>query len=148
MVIYLVAFIVSWALLIFFFRKSKSVIIKYLGSLCLACVMIVIVGFIKGDIGESNSNSQALSEQKEIVHNVDWDGSVSQVKAWLIENLKDPRSYEGIEWSKVQKVDLPSYKYMVRHKYRAKNSFGGYAIEKKIFYLDSSGNVVSSEDYE
>jgi len=38
------------------------------------------------------------------------------------------------------------YKYWVRHKYRAKNSFGGYVIENKIFYLDEQGNVVGEKD--
>lgn len=30
---------------------------------------------------------------------------------------------------------------MVRHKYRAKNSFGGYVIENKVFYLNKKGHV-------
>jgi hypothetical protein len=35
--------------------------------------------------------------------------------------------------------------YVVRHKYRAKNSFGGYIIENQKFYLDFKGNVIGIE---
>ena len=37
--------------------------------------------------------------------------------------------------------------YYVRHKYRAKNSCGGYVIENKVFFLDSNGNVTYTVDY-
>lgn len=81
------------------------------------------------------------SKSKETkIENSPWDGSVYQVKKYLKNNLKDPKSYEGIEWSDVQKTHDG---YMVRHKYRAKNSFGGYMIENQIFYLDSKGNVIN-----
>lgn len=73
------------------------------------------------------------------VENNSWDGSVSQVKKHLKANLKDPNSYESIEWSDVIET---SNGYTVRHKYRAKNSYGGYVIENNIFYLDFTGNVV------
>jgi hypothetical protein len=46
---------------------------------------------------------------------------------------------KGMEWSPVTKTADGGY--IVRHKYRAKNSFGGYVIEEKIFTLDSKGNV-------
>lgn len=54
--------------------------------------------------------------------------------------LKDPDSYEGIDWGPSGKYDDTTY-YMW-HKYRAKNSFGGYVIEEKMFLLDSEGDVV------
>lgn len=77
------------------------------------------------------------------IENSEWDGSVAQVKQYLKRNLKDPDSYEGIEWSKVTKV---GNQYKVRHKYRAKNSFGGYVIEEFIFTLNEDGNVISKKN--
>lgn len=38
------------------------------------------------------------------------------------QNLKNPDSYQGIDWSPVESL---GNNYAVRHKYRAKNSFGG-----------------------
>ena len=53
--------------------------------------------------------------------------------------------FEAIDWSPVQKTDDGGF--MVRCKYRAKNSFGGYVIENKVFFLDSGGNVTNYIDY-
>ena len=74
--------------------------------------------------------------------NSSWDCSVYQVKRYLEKSLKDPDSYEGIEWGKVQQNGI---EYKVYHKYRAKNSFGGYVIESHIFTLDADGNVTNVE---
>ncbi len=78
------------------------------------------------------------------IRNSAWDGSVYQVKNYLKKNLKDPGSYEGIEWSEV--YENPDGTYAVRHKYRAKNSFGGMVVENCIFVLDAQGNVISTSE--
>lgn len=67
---------------------------------------------------------------------------MSDVRTHLRETLKDPTSYQDIEWS-------PSWvnsngQYYIRHKYRAKNSFGGYVVEEKIFYLDKNQSLLST----
>lgn len=59
------------------------------------------------------------------------------VRYYLKKNLKDPESYQSIDWNTVQHEG----KTYVKHKYRAKNSFGGYVIEEKIFEFDESGNI-------
>ena len=79
------------------------------------------------------------------ITNSSYDGSVSQVKNYLKKNLKDPKSYEGIEWGKLK--EEPNG-YSVYHKYRAKNSFGGYVIEAQVFYLDFGGNVIQVQNVE
>jgi tRNA G10 N-methylase Trm11 len=90
-------------------------------------------------------NMEETRKQEPLVYNSSWDSSVRQVKDYLQNNLKDPKSFEAIEWSKVAKTDSG---FMVRCKYRAKNSFGGYGIENKIFLLDRSGRVLSVFDYQ
>ena len=67
------------------------------------------------------------------------------VKSYLRETLKDPKSYQEIEWSPSGVNDAGQY--YIRHKYRAKNSFGGYVVEEKIFYLNKSYKVVRTQDY-
>lgn len=74
------------------------------------------------------------------------------VKAFLKSNLKDPGSYQPIEWSPVVTVTKTSwvnigYKNAIRHKYRARNSFGGYEIENQIFFIDAGYNVVDVMNY-
>lgn len=75
-----------------------------------------------------------------------FDGSVHHVERFLKNNLKDPKSYEGIEWGNLVEQDMPGYSYTIWHQYRAKNSFGGYVVSKQMFYLDSLGSVVNVED--
>jgi len=84
------------------------------------------------------------------VENSEWDGSVHQVETWLEENLKDPDSYESIEWYEVQQkyVDGKGSIYLVRHEYRSKNSFGGYTVNDDVFILDSEGTVANRLSYE
>jgi hypothetical protein len=94
------------------------------------------------------SCSSSDGKRDEVVFNGPFDGSVAQVEDYLKENLKDPDSYEGIDWSKVVKEDGNDYSFMVRHKYRAKNGFGGYVVENKVFYLSATGRVVKVVDFE
>lgn len=78
------------------------------------------------------------------VKNSLYDGSVKQVKEYLKYNyLRDPNSYESIEWSEVKRKDDG---YYVRHKYRAKNGLGGYVVANQLFHLDFSGNVIDVTD--
>ena len=92
----------------------------------------------------SEEASKKMQERANLpkIQNSAWDGSVYQVKNYLKRNLKDPDSYEGIEWSNVVKNDNGTYN--VRHKYRARNSFGGMVVENWVFVLDEYGNVISS----
>lgn len=78
-----------------------------------------------------------------VVKNNKWNGGVKQVEDYLERTLRDPDSYESIEWSEVKRKDDGFY---VRHKYRAKNGFGGYVVTNELFHLDFSGNVVDVKD--
>jgi tetratricopeptide (TPR) repeat protein len=57
------------------------------------------------------------------------------VKVYLESSLKDPDSLQYIDWSSAAPVD--DY-WVVRCKYRAKNSFGGYVVEERLFYIQQS----------
>lgn len=96
-------------------------------------------------ISEKVKQEIKAQENKPKIANSPWDGSVYEVKSYLNKTLKDPKSYEGIEWSNV--TEKEGY-FFVRHKYRAKNSFGGYVIETCIFKLDDNGSVIAVEKIE
>lgn len=126
------------------------------GLLILVLIVFGVIGSLIPDYKDKKSSiesprskakTQTPKKPVEVVANSDWDASVYQVERFLKKNLKDPKSFEAIEWSRVTKVDLPSHKYVVRCKYRAKNSFGGYVIHNQLFYLDVSGKVVKYMDY-
>lgn len=90
-------------------------------------------------IKEHESEINASRYKSRVVNG--YDGSVWQVEEYLKQNLKDPDSYESIEWGNVTSNDQG---YFVKHKYRAKNSFGGYVIETQVFQIDMQGNIVPS----
>jgi hypothetical protein len=97
---------------------------------------------------EASTTPKSTAPAK-VVFNSSWDGSVHQVERWLKKNLKDPDSFEAIEWSDVVELKGESNgaKYVVRCKYRAKNSFGGFIIDEQLFYMDAEGNVLAVNDY-
>lgn len=100
-------------------------------------LIAIILSFTDGFKNSSNS----------IVSNNPLDNSVYQVETYLKRSyLEDPESYESMEWSKVIETQNAGFSFRVRHKYRAKNSFGNYQIENKIFLLDENGNVVDEKD--
>ena len=102
-------------------------------------VIIIIVSFFFSIIlNHSNTSSNNMSSH-EIVKNSSWDSSVWQVKSWLKKAVKDPSSLEFIEWSSVFDENDGGFSVIVS--YRAKNSFGGYVVERKKFFLNSSGRV-------
>lgn len=122
------------------FRKASRSFFELHKGWIITIVVIIVLWIIGASI-DDNNNSPTNQE----VENSPYDSSVSQVVQYLKDNLKDPDSYSGVEWSSVIKTDDGGY--YVRHKYRAKNSFGGYALENKVFYLDSKGNVINVIDY-
>lgn len=78
--------------------------------------------------------------------NSSWDAAVAPVVSFLKVNLKDPKSVEYIEWSPVTLLELDGqFFWGVRCKYRAKNSFGGYVIEEKVFLIQHD-KVVKTMD--
>lgn len=88
-----------------------------------------------------------------VVVNNPYDASVWQVKGYLRDNLDNPGSYEGIEWSPV--IDLgragsdrsTKHRYIVRHKFTAKSKDGLTVTNNWSFYLDDFGNVISHSGY-
>src|SRR5262249_41557886 len=113
-------------------------------AICLVVfVLFVILGAFKsGSTTSSNPSApRPTSTPTEIVSNSAWDGSVRQVEKYLKANLRDPDSYQSIEWYKVTKNN--EGRFTVRHKYRAKNGFGGYNVVDSMFLLSSSGDVIS-----
>lgn len=113
----------------------------YLAGL-ISVVVIILVIVIENPIHFSFKSFEKSSAKEIKVKNDPYDNSVIQVKEYIkySDYLKDPDSYDPISWSEVKRIDN---EYVVMHTYRAKNSFGGYNVEKVIFALDTLGNVIN-----
>ena len=110
---------------------------KKIKKISFILVIVISVIYVVFDDGSSSFDEIPVT-------NSGLDASVYQVEQFLDDNLNDPDSYDPIEWSAVQPTKNG---YYVRHKYRARNGFGGMNIENKIFYLDKDGNVTGYTDY-
>lgn len=116
---------------------------EWMAAGLLGAVFLMMFIGLKVFINANSENKAAPTtrERAEMVRNSGWDGSVLQVRQFLKESVKDPSSLEFIEWGPVRKTTDGSF--LVRAKYRAKNSFGGYVVENNVFRLSPSGEVVS-----
>lgn len=69
--------------------------------------------------------------------------SMTSIRIFLKRHyLKDPDSYEGIDWGPSGIYMKENNTYFMMHKYRARNSFGGYVVENPMFILNENGDVV------
>ncbi len=113
--------------------------VKYENRPITAVIEKEIEAFIEREKLEESSSPYSSVEVK----NNKWNGGVKQVEDYLERTLRDPNSYESIEWSEVKRKDDG---YYVRHKYRAKNGLGGYVVANQLFHLDFNGDVVDVKD--
>ena len=103
-------------------------------------IVILVLMFLAGKYTPDKSTPLTASNPNhETVVNSPWNGSVWQVEHYLKKRLKDPDSFQAVEWGVV--VPVPGGTYQVRCVYRAKNSFGGYVVEQVLADLDRDGNV-------
>ena len=109
------------------------------------CISFCVVMFVLLFILTNTTEKPSVEEKKEIVSNSEWDGSVKQVEEYLKNTLNDPKSYDPVEWGTVVRNPDVGW-FIVRHKYRAKNVFGGVITMHQIFTLDSLGVVISVSD--
>ena len=96
----------------------------------------------KKKLEDAQRSCQAEKNKPAVVVNSGWDGSVQQVKQYLDKTLKDPASFEAIEWGKVTHTCDGYFTWV---KYRARNGFGGMVISSQAFTLDKNGAVVKVE---
>lgn len=100
---------------------------------------------LKAQAAAQEQSCQDKFKGKDEVKNSGWDGSVYQVESYLKGGfLRDPDSFKAVEWGKVVKG---CGTYAVSLTYRARNSFGGYVAETRVFTLDANGVVTGSMPY-
>lgn len=93
---------------------------------------LILAGFIAYMMGRLLGNGPVSTEFGEYE-------AKNAVKQYLYENLRDPDSYEAVAWSKLNSA---GGNFIIDHRYRAKNGFGGYNVETKKFII-KDGKVVA-----
>lgn len=114
-----------------------------------ALIFLAIIIVIISSIGEQSSFSGSYNNTENYGNNKgpSQTEAMAGVRVYLkLHYLKDPDSYEGISWEAFGIYNKDNNTYFALHKYRAKNSYGGYVVEEKLFVLDSDGNVIKVVD--
>jgi hypothetical protein len=106
---------------------------KYIGVLTVFVVAILITAKVMRDY-EGSSIPGGPSQSP-------WDNSVDCVVSYLkYHYLRDPDSYESINWSEIAKNSDGTYQ--VTHTFRAKNGFGGMGVETLTFTIAPDGQTI------
>lgn len=132
-------------------EENKRTAWKYwaLGAVLCITVPATVYQYTWGTVAKQrqaaaiNAVNQASQQAaRPAVFNSPLNGSVLQVERYLKANTKDPASLEFLEWSPV--ASGPESTFVVRVKFRAKNSLGGNSVEQHVFKLSPSGEVISA----
>lgn len=115
---------------------------KQEGNQGLGCVVLIVIvlfiGFCMDKCGCSTSPSDRIAGTGPSEHDV-----VVNIRLFLKNRyLKDPGSYDGMEWGPSGIYMKENNTYFMMHKFRAKNSFGGYVVENPMFILNEQGEVL------
>ncbi|MFC1688095.1 hypothetical protein ACFL07_00360 [Pseudomonadota bacterium] len=111
------------------------------GSAIVLIVFALIFVGIVSDRGDETPKkpltASELRKQKIESQFSAWDGAHQHLEKLVEANLKDPDSYEHIKTTYRDKGDA----ILVVMNYRAKNSFGGYVVNRIIATYDINGNL-------
>ncbi len=113
---------------------------EYVSFCFVMCAVLAFLSFIFMSCSDDTSKQKS---SRDIVYNNMLDGSVGQVKTWCEENLEDSGSLEFFRWGLVKQTENG---FMVRSKYRFRNSSGEYVFADQIFYMDVTGKIIKVLD--
>lgn len=92
------------------------------------------------DEKQSIENQKIAARKEKILKQFSsWDGSHSNLKKWVKNNMNDPKSFEHVETTYTDKGDY----LLVYMKFRGKNAFGAKVLQTAIGKADLNGNILS-----
>jgi len=95
-------------------------------TLCLSC---------------SRTGNRVIEQDKKLIK--------QEVKAYLKKSIKNPRSYKAVDWEIIPKTeadtDIPD-KYIVKHRYKAKDGIGTVRNEMDCFFYSKEEKVLLKDD--
>lgn len=99
----------------------------------LSCVLVILIG-----VG-AYMHFGATDDERKLRQAQD------NVEKYISDNANDAASYESVEWGPLKPSANTNYSYVIGHKFRAKNAFGGTVLTDAVFYLDSNMHVINAE---
>lgn len=112
-------------------------------------LVVKMCGGCNGCGSYGDVRSESISELKQIIKEsgkITEDEAKALVIHYILNNMKDPNSYESVSWGpleKTQEIDGEGGGWNIKHKYRGTNSFGATVTEERIFIIHKDGWVTS-----
>ena len=105
-------------------EKDVNKISKIIGWVFVAIIIVVIY------LISTSSNEGKSKVDMEV-------NAKASIRTYMRENLNDPGSYKPEKFL----IEKTESGYIVIHEYRAKNAYGGYVLDKRIFELDENYRI-------
>jgi len=110
-----------------------SVLVCILTIFCISC--------------SSNNENKVIEADKKLIK--------KEVKEYLKKSIKNPRSYKSVDWEIIPKTEADTNipdKYIIKHRYKAKDGIGTVRNEMDCFFYSKQEKVLlkdnSCKDYE
>ncbi len=101
--------------------------------LCLLTLMIASCS--------TNNEDKVIDADKKLIK--------AEVKEYLKKSIKNPRSYKSIDWEIIPKTEADTNipdKYIIKHRYKAKDGIGTVRNEMDCFFYAKQEKVLLKDD--
>lgn len=119
--------------------KVKKPMKQNLFSLVMSLLTIVCISC-------SSNDNKVIDQDEKMIK--------KEVKEYLKKSMKNPRSYKSIDWEIIPKTDADTNipdKYIIKHRYKAKDGIGTVRNEMDCFFYSKQEKVLlkdnSCKDY-
>jgi len=89
----------------------------------------------------SNNENKIIETDKKMIK--------SEVKEYLKKSIKNPRSYKSVDWEIIPKTEADTNipdKYIIKHRYKAKDGIGTVRNEMDCFFYSKQEKVLLKDD--
>jgi len=89
----------------------------------------------------SSSDKKVIEQDKKLIK--------KEVKEYLKKSIKNPRSYKAVDWEIIPKTEADTNipdKYIIKHRYKAKDGIGTVRNEMDCFFYSKNEKVLLKDD--
>jgi len=89
----------------------------------------------------SSNGDQIIDQDKKMIK--------KEVKEYLKKSIKNPRSYKSVDWEIIPKTEADTEipdKYIIKHRYKAKDGIGTVRNEMDCFFYSKEEKVLLKDD--
>jgi len=122
---------------------SKAINIRQYFSMKQIYFYTLILGtcLVMMGCGRGNSSNSVIAKDEKIIK--------KQIIEYLKKSIRHPKSYKSVDWEIIPKTDaetdIPD-KYVIKHRYKAKDGIGTIRNEMDCFFFSKKEDVLLKDD--